>query len=137
MNWSHLPLDPAPRVLRQFAAAWFVLCAALAAHQIAARGFSAAGAAASLVALPGLVGLWIPAAVRWLFVAATVVAFPLGWVVTQTMLAVMFFAILTPLALVFRCLGRDALRLRHPAETAGGWIERAAPPPPARYLKQF
>lgn len=36
----------------------------------------------------------------------------LGWINTRILLALVFFAVITPLALVFRLVGRDALALR-------------------------
>ena len=45
-----------------------------------------------------------------------IAAFPIGWTVSRLMLAAMFYVIFTPVGLVFRLIGRDALRLRRPGE---------------------
>ena len=137
MKWSDLPLNPTPRILRQFSAAWLVFFLGAALHQAFVRHNAVAGYALGTLALIGVIGLLKPATVRWLFVGATVAAFPIGWVVTQVILAVMFFLILTPLALIFRWRGRDELQLqRRPGQT-GFWITRDKPPDAGRYLKQF
>lgn len=136
MKLPALPLRPTPRVLRQFAAAWLVVFLLLALRQVVA-GHRTAGAVLGAVSLVGLVGLLKPATVRWLFIGATVAAFPIGWLVTQVILAVMFYLVLMPLALVFRCVRRDALQLRRRPEQTSLWTERGDRPDAGRYLKQF
>ena len=64
-------------------------------------------------------------------------AFPIGWLVTQLMLAIMFYLVLTPVALVFRWRGRDELRLRSRPAPSSFWVERGEPPKAEKYLKQF
>ncbi len=137
MKWFPLPVKPTPRVLRQFAAAWLVFFLALAAQQMFLRSRTTAAGVLGAIALIGLVGLLKPSAVRWLFVGATVAAFPIGWVMTQVVLAVMFYVVLTPLALVFRWRGRDELQLRHKPEQTSFWIARHPERDVRRYLKQF
>ena len=133
----NLPLHPPPRVLRQFAAGWLVLFLALALRQALAHGNAAAGWTLGVLAGLGLLGLAKPAAVRWLFIGATVAAFPIGWLITQLMLAILFYLVLTPVAVVFRWRGRDELRLRRRAEKPSLWLARGEPPKAEQYLKQF
>lgn len=137
MNWFHLPLQPTPRVLRQFAAAWLVLFLAMAVQQMFVRHHIAAAWVLGAIALIGVIGLLKPPSIRWLFVVASVVAFPLGWLVTQVALAVMFYMVLTPLALMFRWRGRDELQLRRRPGSTGFWITRQPEQDLKRYLKQF
>ena len=136
MNLSALPLKPTPRALRQFAAAWLVVFSLIGLRQILA-GHLGASAVLGAIALLGIVGLLKPAAIRWLYVGATLAAFPIGWLMTQMVLALMFYAVLTPLALLFRWRGRDALQLRCRPERKSFWTERGGPPEASRYLKQF
>jgi hypothetical protein len=137
MTPSFLPLKPTPRALRQFAFAWLVFFLATASYQTLVRGRPAAGYAFGAVALIGLAGLVKPVAVRWLFIGAAVVAFPIGWAMSQIVLAVMFYLVLTPLALVFRWRGRDELQLRRKPGQSSFWITRGHPPDAGRYLKPF
>src|ERR1035441_7549784 len=95
MKWSDLPLKPTVRALRQFAGAWLILFLAAGVHRYVVRGQHQVGIAVGGVAIViGLLGLIRPAAMRWLFVGATVLAFPIGWVVSQIMLAVMYYGII-------------------------------------------
>jgi hypothetical protein len=152
MKFTGLPLKPTRRALRQFAAAWLVFFLALAARQFFARlpagtmsptattsvsHHPAAGCVFGAMALIGVAGLWRPQAVKWLFIGATIASFPIGWVVTQLMLAIMFYLVLTPVALIFRWRGRDELQLRRKPGQSSFWISRGDPPKVEKYLKQF
>jgi hypothetical protein len=137
MKWSDLPLKPTARILRQFACAWLVLFAGLSLREGLLRHHTTACLALGALALPGCVGLLRPQAIRWLFIGATVAAFPIGWAVTQLMLAIMFYLLLTPLALVFRLKKRDELQLGRAPGRASFWTVRDKPPEPGRYLKQY
>ena len=138
MKWSELPLRPTPRILRQFAATLLVVLALVCLrHPALIHGASAGRWVIGALVLLGIVGLLKPATIRWLFIGATVVTFPIGWAVTLLMLGLMFYLILTPVALVFRLLGRDELQLRRRPDQSSFWIKRGEPSEPERYLKQF
>jgi hypothetical protein len=137
MQWSDIPFRPTRRVLRQFAAAWLVFFLLMAANQWWRHRHQTAGLILGAVALLGIVGLFKPQALRWLFVGATVATFPIGFVVSHILLGAMFYLVFTPLALVFRLRGRDELQLRRRHDKKTFWVTRADPPPAGRYLKQF
>src|SRR5437763_1657688 len=101
---SELPLKPAPRVLRQFATGW-LMCFLALALKFGLLKHSHAGEILALISLVGILELIAPRALRWPFVIMTVAAFPIGWVVTQLVLALMFYCVLSPLALIFRWRG--------------------------------
>src|SRR5690349_8395934 len=132
---THLPLKPTPRMLRQFAAAWLIFFLLLA-FKFGLRQHSTAGVILTLVSLAGVIGLLTPRVLHWPFVVLTIAAFPIGWVMTQLVLALLFYCVLFPFALIFRLRGRDALRLRK-RNAATFWVERGEQPPPEKYLKQF
>jgi hypothetical protein len=133
--FSELPLNPTARMLRQFAAGW-VVCFMALAFRFGLLHHAPAGFWLAAVSLVGIIGLIFPRALHWPFVILSTVAFPIGWVVTLLALAVMFYCVVTPLALVFRWRGRDALQLRK-RERATVWTERNEQTPPEKYLKQF
>ncbi|HEX4262868.1 MAG TPA: hypothetical protein VH597_00905 [Verrucomicrobiae bacterium] len=128
---------PTARVLRQFAAAWLIFFLLQGANQIWRRGHVHAGIALGIVAVIGIVGLIKPSAVRLLFIAASAAAFPIGWVVSQVALVIMFYGVVTPMALWFRMRGRDTLQLRAKPDQSSFWVSREKEPAPERYLKQF
>ncbi len=66
---------------------------------------------------------------------ALLVAFPIGWLVSNVAFLAMYYLLLTPLALVFRLVGRDVLVLRRPRADSH-WKNRDPASDPARYWNQ-
>src|SRR5688500_13325137 len=103
MQWSDIQRDPDRHTLRQFAAMWIVFFGGLAVYQQAVRHHELAAAILAVMAVTvGPVGLLWPRAVRHVFVTWSVVAFPIGWVVSWLALGIMFYGVFTPIACVFR-----------------------------------
>ena len=125
------------KTLRQFG----LLCMALAgAMSILSftRGHAAAATwmFAALAVILGLLGILKPRALRPLFVAAICIAFPIGWLVSHALLAIVFFGLVTPAAFIFRLIGRDRLRLK--SWDAGSlWLPRTGSSESRRYFRQF
>jgi hypothetical protein len=139
MRWSDIQFDPDRKTLRQFAAIWLAFFSGLAIWQGIWRGYAPAGYVLAAVALAvGLPGLLMPAKIRPVFVAATVLAFPIGWLVSHTILAVLFYGILTPVGIVFRLMGRDPLcRRRAAVAPASYWTTKRKPDSTREYFNQF
>jgi len=137
MQWSEITFAPPPRLLRQFAGLWLLIFAGLAVvqgieeHPVAAVVL---GGVALLVGLPGLVK---PALVRPIYAGATVLTFPIGWIVSKLVLACLYFGLFTPVGLMFRLIGRDVLgrRPRLGAETY--WAPKSMPTEPNQYFRPF
>jgi hypothetical protein len=85
----------------------------------------------------GIVGLIKPSSMRLLFIAASAAAFPIGWVVSHIALMIMFYGVVTPMALFWRIRRRDVLQLRAKPGQSSFWVSREEQPAPERYLKQF
>lgn len=138
MKWSELPRNPSTRVLRQFAGAWLVFFLAWAAWQGWRMGrTNLALALAGLAVVIGGAGLAVPSMVRWIFVGWMMLAFPIGWVISQLMLGLLYFGIFTPVAAWFRLRGRDELRRHKPAGAATYWQEKETPTDVRRYFRQY
>ena len=131
-------LHPTDRMLRQFAGAWLLVLGGLAANQWLIRGNPRIAAALLVGAVVvGVVGFVRPRAVRWLFIAATLAAFPIGWLLSQVMLVVLFVAVITPVALLFKLGGRDRLARHQRAEQTSYWRPKASTGDMRRYLRQY
>jgi len=63
-------------------------------------------------------------------------SFPLGLVMTNLIVAIMFFVIFTPVGLIMRMIGRDPLQLK-PVRGETCWIPRESAPPSRRYFHQY
>ena len=59
----------------------------------------------------------------------------LGRIVNPIVLALLFFAVFTPIALLARLLGKDFLRLRRDADATTYWIVREPPGPAPQSMK--
>ncbi len=138
MRWADLPLRPSAKVLRQFAGAWLAFGLALGLYEWLARGHHRLGPILCLLAVGvGVSGLIRPGLVRWLFIAATVAAFPLGWLVSQAVLLFLFFAVITPFSLWFRLRGRDPLGRRRQPDRPSFWVPKQQPRDISRYFRQY
>ena len=123
------------RMERQFAA----LLAAIAA-MVAVWPLFAAGPAAwswGVAAVAVLLLAWraprllTPLALAWLWLGHL-----LGAVNSRVILALVFFLVVTPVALLFRLFGRDALRLKQ-VRASSYWLEQDKQWSPERFKDQF
>lgn len=147
-----LDLRPPPRVLRQFGLVALVAFGTLAALASFERGLfspslfpSGLGAArlpltiglASVGLVSGVLAFVRPSANRPLFVALSVITYPIGVVVSLVVLATLFFGLFAPLGLLFRVVGRDALRRRRDPDATSYWTPAPPKRPKSDYFKQY
>jgi len=85
----------------------------------------------------GIPGLLQPALVRWVFVGSMVLTFPIGWLVSQLMLALLFYLLVTPAALFFRLRGRDVLGRKRTSDCSSFWAKKEMPRDVRSYFRQF
>ena len=123
---STVPWNPTDRVLRQFAALGMAVLAGLAWRQARQDHDTLACICLAAAALAGPASLVWPRLVRPLFVGWMVLAFPVGWVLGLIAVAVLYYGVLTPLGLLFKLCGRDALCRRYQPELASYWAPRQA-----------
>ena len=138
MRWSDIPWSPPNRMLRQFAGLWLAVFGGMAAWHGIVRDRPARGAVLALLAVGvGGLGLWRPRVLRPLFVGWMVLAFPIGWTVSQVILLVMYFGLFMPIGLVFRLIGRDPLHRARRAGVESYWTTKPVPVDVRSYFKQF
>lgn len=138
MKWSDLPLHPAERTLRRFAALWLALLGGLAAWEWVFRERPGVAAALATLSLTlGPLGLWRPNLVRPIYVGGVVIGFPASWLLSHVSLAVIFYLVVTPLGLSARLLGRDRLSLRRRAGETTNWSSLDESNDVRRYFRQF
>src|SRR5689334_9550650 len=117
-----LNLKPTERQLRLFGGVWLPLFLALLGGLWLWRhgsGWMSAAVAVSIVAIVSAVVGWIaPRAMRPVFVGLILITWPIGWVVSHVILAVIFFGVMTPLGWIMRLTGRDPMQRKlDPAAT--------------------
>jgi hypothetical protein len=140
-------IDPAVRedapsishsLLRQFAGLWIVVFGGLAlVNEFWSGRRTVATFLAVLAVVVGGYGLIRPSAIRPVFTLAIALTRPIGWVVSHLVLALIFYVVFTPMAVIFRVIGRDPLTRRPQQRSAPTfWHERQVETDPRRYLHQ-
>jgi hypothetical protein len=61
---------------------------------------------------------------------------PLAWAVSHLVLAIVYYVIITPIALTMRLFGRDKLERRFDAAADSYWIAHPPHKSTARYFRQ-
>ncbi len=143
---AHGP-DHSDRTVRQFALLGAALLAGLAGWNIWSAGAASSvlspsalppsalrtGGAGVALALIG--GIW-PAVVRPVYRLALAVTAPIGAVVSRLVLAAIYYLIFTPIALLFRLVGRDELELRRSGDRKTYWRAARGPRAARDYFRQ-
>ncbi|MCA9605432.1 MAG: hypothetical protein KC619_07545 [Myxococcales bacterium] len=142
-----LNLRPDDRTLRQFGWIALVGFAALAALAFWELGIFAFGLGAARVpvtatlgglgGLSALFSLVYPKANRVLFVLLSVLSFPIGFVMSYVILGTIFFGLFAPIALLFRLIGRDALRRKTGSAKDSYWQKARPTRPKGDYFRQY
>ena len=139
-----LNLHPTNKVLRQFGLLAFLVFAALSVAAL--QGILVFAWVGEPVRIPlaiVLVAIAVcsavasaahPAANRPLFVVLSVIAWPIGTTVSFLILVLLFFGVVTPVALGFRLIKRDPLKRVLEPNRPTYW---ETPTPQADYFKQF
>jgi hypothetical protein len=137
MNWTDLHWSPSSRILRQFAGMAMLLLIPMACWHWYHGQPIQVGFCLVLALGIGPLGLLWPTAVRPVFIAWMVMAFPIGWFVSRLVVALMYYGVLTPLAILFKLIGRDVLCRRYEPEQESYWVQRPQPPAVGRYFHPY
>jgi hypothetical protein len=135
----HINRNPSARQLKQFGLVWLGFVALFGAVAWFKVGSPTAAVVLWVlsVAVP-VVGWIVPAFMRAVFLGMSYAAWPIGFVVSHVVLAVVYYLVLTPIGLVMRLLGYDPMRRRPEPETASFWVARPSDGRGAgRYFRQF
>ena len=135
MGFAEINWNPQDRQLRQFA--WIALIAlpligwVWGASTGVVTGLAIAGAillAASYAA---------PAAVRPVFLALTILTFPIGVVVGEVVMMVIYFTVFLPIGTIFRLMQRDALQRGIDKSAQTYWQPKKQPARVDSYFRQW
>ncbi len=131
--------NPTTRVLRQFAGFWFPLFCVMVGIFLgrAAGHWPEIQKVWILMGVLAVAGLVRPAIIRPVFVGLMVLTYPLGFIVSHVLLAGIFLCVLTPIGLVRRFMGADALNLRNGKRRDTLWIKSSATQMKSRYTRPY
>jgi hypothetical protein len=127
--------NPGQRQLRQFG----LLCVVLL--PLIAWVWGASGSIIQTTAMIGaglgLLGIFAPKLLKPVFIGLVLVSFPIGLIVGELVLLMIFVGVFLPMALLFRIIGRDALQRRMSVQSETFWVPRNAPANVRRYFQQY
>ncbi|MGC3966067.1 MAG: hypothetical protein QM775_01450 [Pirellulales bacterium] len=127
--------SPDDRTLRQFAVAATVvatLAAATISRNLLTAGIVAAAGIVACAATWRQTQIWKP-----IFVGLSYATAPIGLVVGELLLLVMYFGVFLPIGMVMKLLGRDPLERRFDRTAPSYWTPKRSARSTASYFRQF
>lgn len=130
--------NPSQRDLRVFALGLAVL-ASLGGWWLRRRWGLEWGAPLGLIvgAAVAACGIGRPSALRLVYVGWMTACWPIGWLVSHVLLGIVYYLIVTPLAVALRMAGRDPLERHLDREATTYWKPRTKKREPSSYFKTF
>jgi hypothetical protein len=139
--------NPDTKTLRQFGVIAFVgfgVLAALAYYEKLLFSFGLGDSRmpvvmtfAALGSIAALFSLVAPRANRVLYVGLTLLAFPIGFVLSYVIMGTLFFLIIGPIAVLFRLLGRDPMHRRYDRNASSYWQDAHPARDKESYFHQY
>jgi hypothetical protein len=139
--------NPDTKTLRQFgviALVGFGILAALAYYERLIFSFGLGDArmpvVTTFVALGSialLFSLVFPRANRILYVGLTLLAFPIGFVLSYVIMGTLYFLIIGPIAVVMRLFGRDSMHRTYDPSAPSYWSAARPPRDKESYFHQY
>ena len=126
--------NPSDRQLKQFGAVCVIALPLIV--WLWSRNTSAAAWAAGIGAVLCVAGLVSPKLLKPVFIGLSVVTIPIGLVVGELAMLLIWFGLFLPMAVLFRILGRDALQRRSAGESETFWQKRHPPSDVGKYYQQ-
>jgi hypothetical protein len=134
----HKLFTPTERTLRQFATTWILFFGAIAVLQKFHRHHHILAIVFAVLAVTiGPLGLARPRAIKPIFVGWMALVYPINWIISHFIMALLFYGLFTPVALIFRLIGRDALALKSQPNAATYWHPKGKALDKSQYLRQF
>lgn len=134
---------PTDRQLKQFGGVFLIALPLLGwvatgkPRTLDAANLPLLGSLAGLGLVIALTGFVRPQALKWLFIGTSLIAFPIGMIIGELTQLLIFLLVFTPIALIFRLIGRDALQRKIDREASTYWQPKPQPRNARSYYRQF
>ncbi len=139
MSVIQINKDPSRRQLNQFGFIWLgflILFGVIAWFKFDNQTLAKVLWVLSIV-VP-VIGWMVPAFMKAIFLGMSYLAWPIGFVVSHVILAVVYYLVITPIGLIMRLVGYDPMKRRFDPEATTYWVAREEAPVEAkRYFRQF
>ena len=138
MSLVQIEYNPSPTQLKVFGAAWLVFFGALGGVVLHRGGLGGLVATVWLAALViPAIGWPVPRFMRLIYIGMSLLAFPLGLVVSYIVLAVVYYCVFTPIGLLLRSVGYDPMERRYDRTAESYWVSRRGAANLRRYFRQY
>lgn len=74
---------------------------------------------------------------RWIYIGLTLLTVPIGTTISFLVLVIFYYFLLTPISLIFRLMGRDALHRKFDQNANSYWLPHRDADNIKRYFNQF
>jgi hypothetical protein len=142
-----IDFNPDAKTLRQFGLVAFIgfgALAALAYYEKLVFAFGLGDARVAVAVSLGALGLLAlvlsvvaPRANRFLYVGLSLLAFPIGFVLSYLIMGTLYFLVIGPIAVGLRLAGRDPMRRAHDPHAASYWTPVHRARDKERYFHQY
>ncbi len=130
INWN-----PTDRQLRQFGVVCLVALPTLG--WVWGGGWPVVLILAAIGLGGAILGWAAPQTLKPVFVVFSLAAMPFGVVLGELAMLLIYFGCFLPLAIIMRCVKRDALQLKLDRRAKTYWRKKAPPKDAASYFRQF
>jgi hypothetical protein len=130
INWS-----PSARQLRHFGLLCLVVLPLLG--WLWGADSRANGVLIGIAAILAAAGWWRPNFVRPLFIGLMLIAAPIGMIVGELAMVLIFFGVFLPISFLFRLMRRDALKLKMEREAVSHWQPKHEPDDISSYYRRY
>ena len=138
MSLIKLNTNPPLAQLKSFGRVWTPLFAIVIGLNLMFNGhFEAAVTILIVAGVIALVGWVRPGKLKFLFVAAMVVTYPVGIIVGWLLLRTIYFGCLCPIGLVLKVFKKDLLQQRWDLDAESYWTQRREVVGTHQYFRQF
>jgi hypothetical protein len=133
VNWN-----PTRKELRVFSALLIVFCATIGGvSYFRASEFSVVSYVALGGSVVGAIGCVAPTLIRLFYLTWMAAVWPIGLVVSNLIMGLVFFGVVWPIGVVMRWKRGDSLKLQFDKTTRSYWIKREKSTNPRRYFRQY
>lgn len=133
INWN-----PLRRELRMFAVALACFCILGGAFSLQHGVSELLSSTLFGVALVVLSVAWLtPNSMRPVYLLWMLLFYPLRWLVSCLLIAVVYYLVITPVGLIIGLSGRKLIEKRFDSETSTYWIPKTETRSPEDYFRQF
>lgn len=138
MSLIKLNINPPLAQLKSFGRVWTPLFAIIIGFNVMFNGYFEAAVTIELVAIVIVLVGWLrPEMLKFPFVAAMVVTYPIGIVVGWLLLRTIYYGCLCPIGLMLKVFKKDLLQQRWDLDAESYWTQRREVVGTQQYFRQF